>query len=619
MSKEVSGAEILARSLAAQGIRMVFTVPTRRLEPLLQALAGLDQVKVVQARNETAAAIMADGYIRRSRLRAAVLTDAYGRALSQISGVTNAWADKIPLFALALCEDTLPDANKGIERSRFNQAAAFQAVTRWRTRLTSLDTIAGDIEKAAQESVSHRMGPVYIDIPMGLMEARIAERPGLLPAIDAGALKPIEPIRLAGDPDAIARATNLIMQARKPFVFCGGGVKTSQASSDLVSFLERFQIPVATSMAGMGCVPVSHPLSMGGPSYTAGEVFHVAIKEADVVIALGVAFGGLDGFGLPPLWSKDIAFIHVDIDPLQMGLNVTPKVCIQGDVKTVLKQLNDKLGAQGFSGKPEWGSWRGFLGNLKKGRAARLNKNANMCGDCIHQGKFAQEVGKLLSRDDLLMVIDGGNTPLYAAMYAPDVGPAQAFFPFGMAALGGGLPYAIGAQLASPEKRVVVATGDGSFMYNIQELETIRRLKLPIIILINNDSAWNMIRAMQYMLYARNYVGTDLIGIDYVRIAEGFGIRAERVTKAGDIVAAYDRARASGEAAVIECISNNVNLPDSLISFALVEFEGALKYADPVQLAKSLWMMRDLGLERMLYMMTYIKNALLRINVRARR
>ena len=619
MPKNVSGAQILAHCLVSQGIRVVFTVPTPRLIPLIEAFEDQDGVRLIRARNETAAALMAEGYIRRSRLQAAVLTDAHGRALSQVCGVTNAWADKIPLVSLSLCGDEAPDYNKGVDRYRHDQRAAFQTVTRWCTRLTDLESIPAVIDKALKESCNHKMGPVHIDIPVKLLNLMISDNSVNLPEKGKHKERPIKPMRLSGDAASLAAAALLIKQAAKPLVFCGGGVKASEAWPELRAFIETYQVPVAMSMAGIGCVPVSHPLCLGGPSYTAGEAFHVAIKEADVVLALGAAFGGLDGFGLPPLWSGNIRFVHVDIDPLQLGLNVQPAVSIQGDVKTVLNQLTAVLAGEKFLSPPEWQAWRGGLAELKRARAIRLDKDAETKGALIHQGKLIKEIGPMAVRDDLIVVGDGGNTPLYLAMYAPDVGPDQFFFPFGMAALGGGLPYAIGTQLAAPDKRVLLVTGDGSFLYNIQELETIQRLNLPITIIINNDHAWNMIRAMQNSFFAQNFVGTDLDGIDYTDIAKGFGLRAEQVHSAREILPAYERARKHNGPTVIECMTDKDNTPDSLLSFALVEFEGAMKYLSPLKFLQSLWLMRNLGVHRNLYQLSYVIKALLRINPRARR
>jgi acetolactate synthase-1/2/3 large subunit len=428
----------------------------------------------------------------------------------------------------------------------------------------------------------------------------------------------IEPVRLPGDEDAVRRAASLIESAKKPLLFSGGGVAASGASADVVRFMERFGIPGATTMAGTGTIPVDHALCLGGPSYTAGETFHAAIREADVVIAFGAAFSGLEGFGLPPLWSDRIRFIHVDIDPMQIGLNVYPEVSILGDAKTVLSRLSDVLAGRGFGGRKKWESWRRFLSALKAGRQKRLARHADRSWPVLHPGRLVREMAGRLVEDDALMVIDGGNTALFTAMYSPPVGPGRTFFPYGMSALGGGVPYAVGVSLASPGKRVVLVTGDGAFMYNVQELETMVRLSLPIVVIVNNDSAWNMIRSMQDSFFARNFVGTDLPCLDYAGIARGFGLHSQRVTRPEDMLPAYESAVRSKGPALIDCVTDCRNVPDSLLSFALVEFEGSLVHLDPVKVAKSLWMSRDAGLARNMHVAAYVLKALLGINPSAR-
>jgi acetolactate synthase-1/2/3 large subunit len=611
-AQEVTGAQLLARSLSSRGVRYVFTAASGRMASLARVLGEEGGLEVVCANSETAAAAMADGYTRRSRRCSVVMTEDRGAALAQVSAVTNAWADKIPIISIALCSDDPPDFNKGVYRERFDQGGVFHPVTLWRERIASAEAIPEAIGEAVRRASAQRMGPVHLDIPPAVLDARVDARhlPPLGPHPSQEAR--VEPLRMPGDGAAVRTAADLIAGAKRPLLFFGGGINASGAHAQALRFMERWQIPAATTMGGVGAVPVEHPLCLGGPSYAGGETFHVAIQEADVVIAFGTAFGGLEGFGLPPVWSSKIRFIHCDIAPTQLGLNVASEVSILGDARTVLGQLDAALAARGL--EPGWARWRKRLGVLKAGRRKRLAWDARHAGGAIHQGRLASDLGELAKRDDPLVVIDGGNTPLYVAMYAPMTKPLQVFFPFGMAALGAGVPYAIGVQLASPDRRVVLVTGDGSFMYNVQELETIKRLALPIVVIVNNDSAWNMIRAMQDMFFARNFVGTDLPETDYSKIARAFGLHATRVTRAQDIVSAYDEAANAGGPALIDYVTDKRNLPDSLLSFTLVEFEGSLKDLSLLKLAKGLWLMKDQGLHRMLYLGSYIAKALLRVN-----
>ncbi len=612
--KEITGEQVLAKSLAAQGLGRLFTVPAGRVASLVEAIEREEVIDVVRANNETAAGAMADGYTRRSRKCSVVITEDRGAALCQVSAVTNAWADKIPLLSISLCADDPPDFNKGVERERFDQNGVFGPVTHWRQRIEKVEEIPRLLGEAMNRCSGDKMGPVHLEIPAGLLKQTADADKLSFPEAGSVQQKPIEPPRIAGEQAAVRRAAELIEGAKRPLLFFGGGVNASGAHAQALAFMERWRIPAATTMSGVGTVPLEHELCLGGPSYTAGETFHVAIQEADVVIAVGVAFGGLEGFGKPPLWSGKIKFIQIDMSPYQMGLNVPAEEYILGDARTVLGQVDAELSGRGFTDKPEWEPWRERLTALKRGRIKRLAWDARHQDGAIHQGRLAMELGTLAEREDPLVVIDGGNTPLYAGMYAPLTKPYQIFFPFGMAALGAGIAYAIGVKLASPDKRVILVTGDGSFMYNLQELETIRRMNLPIVIIVNNDSAWNMIRAMQQSLFARRYVGTDLPDLDYARMAAGFGFWSRRVTRVEDILPAYDEAVASGKPALLDCVTDKRNLPDCLLSFTLVEFEGSLKDLDPKKLMKSLWMMRDQGVHRSVYMMTYIAKALLRIN-----
>jgi len=604
MTKPIKGAELVLKSILHHGVDHVFTVDSKSLEPLStlwDATAG-DDLEVVKARDEIAAAAMADAFTYRSRKISAVVTGSGGRALAQVSGISNAWADKIPVLSISVCEDDLPDPNKGVERRRFDQTGVFSAVTKWRARANSVEDIPALIAKGCAESVRGKMGPVHIDIPARMLQDTTQAEmfrglEGIIPPT-------FTPVRMPGDPLLISRAVALMLASKRPLCFVGAGVMGSGAVDDLARFLDCTGIPVTHSMAGIGAVASAQPSFIGGPSYAAGEVFHNAIRKADCVLALGTSFGGLEGFGQPPLWSGRIKFIHVDIDPLQIGLNVSPEVPIQGDIKTVIGQMIKEMDGLKTAPTPAWKPWLESLLELKRQRTERLLKEAYADWPVIHQGRLAHALGQKVVEDNLLMVIDGGNTALYASIYGPGLQPHQSFFPFGFAALGAGVPAAIGMQLANPDRRVMLCTGDGSMLYNVQEMETIADRGLPIMVVVNNDSAWNMIRCAQTTMYACNYVGTELPDIDYAKIAQAFGFHAETVTRAEEMVPAYERARDCKGPALLNIITDKTNFPDSLISFAMVEFGG-------VELSKKntllgLWKSRSDGWMRSKNKMAYI-------------
>lgn len=608
---------LLAKSLVKEGIHMVFTTGAKSLSPIVEALEEEREITVFHAKSDTAAAIMADGYIRKSRKLAAVLTDSLGNALYQVCGVTNAWADKVPLVSISLCRDAPYAGNQTIDRCGFNQTAAFAPVTLYQNRVNSCEDIPHVLAEAVLRFLGSPMGPVHIDIPEGFFRQKASIQVNDSPVTRRSG--EIIPLRVSPDKALVIHAMNRIQSAKRPLVIAGGGVHASMAYREMVTFLESLQIPVATTMAGIGTIPANHPLCIGPPSYTAGEAFHAAISEADVVLGLGAGFGGLEGFGSPPLWSKRIRFIQVDSSIERFGLNIKPEISICGDIQTTLSAMNELVRENRIEPRGEWKTWHRYLHRLKTDRIKRLAALAMEDWNILHQGRLAMEIGKIMQEEDLVMVIDGGNTPLYAAMYAPEIGPGRAFFPFGMAALGGGIPYAMGVQMAAPHKQVVLVSGDGSLLYNVQELETITRIGLPIIIFVNNDSAWNMIRAMQVSLFENHILGTDIPETDYAEIANGFGFFTQRVEKPEDILPAYQEAKQTKGPALIDCITDNRNIPDALLSFTLVEFEGCLRGLDPVKVMKSQWLMREMGKKRQNHMLQYIRKALFRINFSATR
>gem|GEM_PF-40185 len=613
----ITGAPILSRTLAGLGVHRVFSVRAPGLEPWHEALENQAFIRLVLARDETAAALMADGYIRASGLHAAVFTGAHGRNLAQVAGVTNAWADRSPLLSLALAEDAPPDVNQGWDRFRFDSLAVYAPVTVHRKRVAGASALAGDLAEALDRSTAGRPGPVHLEIPAGCVLETLDEAEAGTP-LEPAPEREVSVARIAADKDSVRRAGELLRSAKRPLVLSGGGVRTSGASEAVQGFLERFRLPGATTMGGIGTLPADHEFCLGGPSYAAGEVFHCAIREADVILALGAAFSGLEGFGLPPLWSADAKVIHVDVDPSMIGLNPRPEVGVVADAKTALAQIRAELESGGFQGRESWREWTAFLSGLKKEREKRLRGVALGPWPGLHQARLAMAVAERLRQEDHLLVLDGGNTPLFGAMYAPSLSPRQAFFPFGMAALGGGLPYAVGVALARPEKTVILVTGDGSALYAISELATIARLGLKVKILVNNDSAWNMIRCLQENLFEGRCVGTDLPDTDFARVAKGFGIPAERVRDPGSLDKALDKALASDGPALVDCVTDLKNLPDSLLSFGMVEFQGVFSSLSPFGLLKSLAKSRQ-GLSRTLHMAAYIQKALLGINPGARR
>ena len=347
----------------------------------------------------------------------------------------------------------------------------------------------------------------------------------------------------------------------------------AQAWKEMDDLVRALEIPASTSMAGEGTVMGDNPFFIGGPSYVGGEAFHRAIKRADCVLTVGTALGGLEGFGQPPFWNPDIRFIQVDIDPINICLNIPVEISILGDAKAVLTRMLEMVESGTVKPNPAHRPWLDHLQEVRRRWRARVEAEANDSWPIIHQGYLARTISRLAD-PDTFFAIDGGNTALWAGMFCMPHRPHSAVFPAGMGTLGCGIPMAMGIKAADPDRPLVLIQGDGSFLYNVQELETARRLGMAFVVVIFNDGCWNMIKGCQDMFFGGRYVGAILGDIDYAAIARGFGCYGKRVVKAADIEPAFREAQASGLPAILDVVVDPDTFPETLASFAIGEFEG---------------------------------------------
>jgi len=567
----LTGAEILVRALKAAGVECVFMKEHTELEAIEEAIATEGSVKLIKPVSETSSVPMADGYTRYSGKPAVAITAGGGHALNQAVGIGSAWADKSPVVTIGVSRKRVPVNSPVFDRVNWNQAAAFETITRWTDGIERWDEIPATVLRGVRESLSGRCGPVYIDVSEEFLKKREE-----FDEQNAAWLhkKPIYAQHHSppkGDPELVKKAFDLLNNADKPLIFAGGGVVRSEAADDINELAEKLNAPITTTMGGMGAANYDSPVFMGAASYLSGEAFHTAIREADVVLAVGCCFSGLDGFGLPPLWSSKIKFVQVNIDPEDIAINPPAAVPIVADAKEALKSMLDM--AAGARPGPDRSAWVAKLKRLNREHLDRIEEESARDWNLIHPATVPPILYDIAGDTDVAMVLDGGNTALWAGMLLPVPGPRRGFFPMGMGTLGLGIPMAIGIKAAAGDKPVHIFSGDGAFLYNVHELETIRKYNMPIVSVVMNDSAWNMIRAGQAM--AGEVYGTDLPSQDYAKVAQSYGIDGVRITKKEDVGPEFKKAFESGKPALLDIVTDPDTLPDSLISFARVEFEGA--------------------------------------------
>jgi acetolactate synthase-1/2/3 large subunit len=566
---KVTGCDILARALIELGIGFVTGKEEGALGPVFKALRERKEVTTITPRGDIAGAFMAYGSTFYQYVPAVVLASTPAESTNALSGVGTAWADKIPVMIISVC----PDNRVAGSLPGRTQREFFSAFCKWSTLVARGKDIPQAVGQAYREATSGCRGPVHIDIPEGLLagewEVPESELEGIISTDLSLRNRPL----IEGDPKLIERALKLLLSSERPFIISGGGVAHARAWEEMDALVQALEVPASTSMAGEGTILGDNPFYIGGPSYVGGESFHRAIRRADCIMVIGAALGDLEEYGRSPRWNSDIRFIQVDIDPINIGLNISAEIFILGDAGAVIKSMLESVKSGTVQPNPAHRPWLDHLQVVSRRWRARVEGEADDSWPIIHGGYLAKEIEKAAD-PDTFFVIDGGNAGLWAVMFCMRHRPNSSLFPTGMGTLGSGLPIAVGIKATDPDRPLVLIQGDGSFLYNVQELETARRLGMSFVVVIFNDGCWNMIKGGQDFFYGGRYEGAMLGDIDYAAVARGFGCFGKRVTKAPDIEPAFREAQSCGLPAVLDVVTDPDTFPETLASFGLSVFEG---------------------------------------------
>jgi len=551
----ISGAEALVRCLIEEKVRYVFGVPGDQCNPIIDAIYRLGRKKgmrFITARHEQAAGHMADAWARVTGEPGVCLGTVGPGVADLVPGVYPAWADSIPMVVLGAQNQTwrcYPDhgSTQGLD-----QISLMAPITKWRALVNDVRRMPHLVQLAIRTAVSGRPGPVYLDLPSNVLCDKLDTEacPVLPPERYRATTPPVADERL------IQKAAEMLAKADFPLIHTGGGVLRSGAWEELKELAEYLSSPVTMSVAGRGAIPEDHPLCL----LTSPSVSWVAQSKADVVLLVGSRLCDYDFWGRPPAWGEwdKQRFIQIDIEPQNIGLNRPVDMALLGDAKATLRAL---LKAVKKQTKP-----RKETRQLKEARKAQKTwlqgwkEDATSNKVPIHPQRLMREVREFFPRH-AICALDGGNTALWSFYQHRTYEPRSLLLANDSGHLGSGLPYAIGAKFARPDVPVYCITGDGSFGFNAMEMETAAREKLPIVVVINNDRAWGMIKAVQKFNYQERYCGVEFTDVRYDQLAQALGCHGERVTKPAQIRPALKRAVESGLPAVIDVIVDaEVNL-----------------------------------------------------------
>ncbi|RJR34021.1 MAG: thiamine pyrophosphate-binding protein [Desulfobacteraceae bacterium] len=547
---ELTGAEVLVKALKNEGVRHVFGISGHGIVAFMEALRKEDGIDFFSTRHEENAAHMADGWARATGKIGVCCSTVGSGAANLAGGLYEAYADGSPVLAITANVQTFLSYPFVGALEDLDSLSFYRPVTKWNAAVHQWSRIPELVQRAFREALTGRSGPVHLDIPLDILlqKGEIDELP------TPENYRPIG--RCRGDRQMIERAARLLVGAERPLLVAGGGVIASEAWEEFRSLADLLEAAATTTPMGSGVISARNPRFFGDGGWLGGNAVMQALREADLVVAVGCHFSSWLGLGKPPvmpaLAKQNI--IQIDVDPTQLGKKVPIDIGIAGDAKTVLADLLFAVKEQGGKGK---GSEKWVKGLVESYRQYMKSLDPLLGEDNgpISMGRLAREVGEYLADKDAMVTIDGGMVFHWGFTYLDALRPRRRFFFAGGGHLGCGQPFANAFKLAFPERPVVNFCGDGAFGLTLQELDTAARHNLAVVHVINNDGGWGMCKAGQLALYgdkALNGIDQDFSSADYAKIASGFGCYGERVENAGDLKPALKRAFESGKPAVLD-------------------------------------------------------------------
>lgn len=526
----VTGSEILARSLVAQGMDTLFFLMGGPMLETESACIKLG-VRPIDTRHEQAAAMMAHAWGRLTRRPGVCMACSGPGATNLLTGVANAFADAAPLIAVG---GSSPRVYRGMEAfQEIDQLGVFRPITKWADRVLDAKRIPDMVATAFRQAITGRPGPVYLDMPGDILGEAVEESQVVMPARVQRAA------RGQADSGAIKEAVALLARAERPLIVSGSGVLWSEAEAALQAFVDATGIPFYTTPISRGVIPEDHALAFLSARAK-------AFAEADVLLAVGTRFNYVIQFGRAPRFAADLKVIQIDIDPNQLGLNRPVDVPVLSDARAALEQLIAE--AQGRIDPRRYAAWVGKLRAIDEEKSKEQEKAMSTDQVPIHPLRLCKEVRDFLKRDAILSV-DGQEILNFGRQSIPTFVPGHRLNsgPFGC--MGVGLPFGIGAKVARPDKQVVVLHGDGSYGLNAMEMHTAVRHNIPVVCVISNNGGWTADPQ-------GTKPGRNLGHARYDRVAQEFGAHGEFVEKPHEIRPALERAHASGKPAVVNVITD---------------------------------------------------------------
>ena len=557
-NKLIHGGDVLIKCLLNENVEYMFGIIGGHFLPMFDAVYkwGREQgINTVMFRHEQAAAHAADAYARVTNKPGVCFGTVGPGALHLIPGVGVAWSDNIPVIAI-IPQLRSNDEGSFVQQGNLDQIAMFKPITKYQKTVRSIKEIPDAVQKIFREVMGGRPQPVLLEIIDDVYFQKIEEdKISIIPSDQNRSIaKP------SIDKESIKKSVDLLLSAEKPLIVSGGGVQRAEAWKELQELAEFLQIPVITSIMGIGSISNQSKCFLGTSARNAA---FQSTTRADVILALGTKFSFTLALGKAPVWKDTQKLIHVDIDPSIIGKSKPVTLGVVGDFKQFLTQILEEVKKTKKIGKREW-----LETLIAKKQNYKLNYTTKASKDNIPiiPQRMTKEVFEFMD-EDAIFISDGGDIGYYiteSINIYKERKPLSTLQAIGMGHLGTSIGYGIGAKLGKPDKQVISISGDGSFMINIQDLETAVRLGLKnLIFVIANNSCWGNIKSGQKIAFRERYIDVDLPDCNYGKIAESFGCYGEEITDPNEINAALTRAKNSGKPAVID-IKIKFETPESV-------------------------------------------------------
>ena len=529
---QVNGAEIVIECLKEQGVDTVFGYPGGAILNVYDELyKHRDEIRHILTSHEQGAAHAADGYARATGKVGVCLATSGPGATNLVTGIATAYMDSIPVVAIT-CNVGVPLLGKD-SFQEIDIAGVTMPITKYSFIVKDVNQLADTIRKAFRIAKMGRPGPVLIDIPKDVT-AKKAEYEKENPGVYNREFTHI-------DEKEVAAAAEMIQASEKPFIFVGGGAILSGASKELKEFVEKTDAPVTDSLMGKGAFPGTDPRYTGMLGMHGTKASNYGVSECALLVVVGARFSDRVT-GNTATFAKNAKILQIDIDPAEMNKNIIIDQGVVGDIKAVLRKLNEVLPQQDHT------EWMKKIQDYKEKYPLKYH-------DGVLTGPFVVEEIYRQTKGDAIITTEVGQHQMWAAQYFKYTKPRTLLTSGGLGTMGYGLGAAIGAKTGCPDKTVINVAGDGCFRMNMNELATAVRHEVPVIEVVINNHVLGMVRQWQDLFYDERYSATVLRdAVDYVKLAEAMGAEGMRATTQEEFREAFAKALASGRPVLIDCM-----------------------------------------------------------------